>query len=91
MNWFDGVGVRPEFTRISRNGEGRRPMLDRVSFWGHLTHLHLRLDNGDKAMAHARPETEMPADGQELWLHWQPRTRFACDESQMVFFCCRRG
>ena len=75
MNWFDGVGVRPEFTQIARTesgGPARKARIESRQFLGHLTHLHLRLENGDCAMAHARPETETPADGEELFLHWDP-------------------
>jgi ABC-type Fe3+/spermidine/putrescine transport system ATPase subunit len=72
MNWFDGVGVRPEFTRISPAGEGLRARVESRQFLGHLTHLHLRLDNGAKALVHARPEAEVPADAQEIWLRWNP-------------------
>jgi ABC-type Fe3+/spermidine/putrescine transport system ATPase subunit len=72
MNWFDGVGVRPEFTRISAAGDGRRARVESRQFLGHLTHLQLRLDNGEKALVHARPESELPADAQEVWLQWDP-------------------
>jgi ABC-type Fe3+/spermidine/putrescine transport system ATPase subunit len=74
MNWFDGIGVRPEFTQIALHPQSdcRRARVESKQFLGHMTQLHCRLENGDRIVAHARPETDTLADGQELWLRWDP-------------------
>ena len=77
VNWFNGVGVRPEFTRITAAAPpdypSLRSTLESSQFLGHLTHLHLRLETGARVMAHATPDVPQLTEGQSLWLHWHPR------------------
>jgi ABC-type Fe3+/spermidine/putrescine transport system ATPase subunit len=73
MNWFGETGVRPEFTRLGAEGCGTRACVESAQFLGHLTQLHLRLENGSRVIAHAHPGAEVAAEGGPVWLSWDPR------------------
>src|SRR5581483_7096940 len=49
MNWIDGIGVRPECTRIAK--AGRRATVKRCVFLGPVIHVETHLENGEIATA----------------------------------------
>src|SRR4051812_21110633 len=54
VNWIDGVGVRPEATRISRTAPSGRCVRATVSnsmFLGNCFHVETTLPNGERAIA----------------------------------------
>lgn len=53
MNWIDGIGVRPECTRISREPQGngaRRAVVSRSVFLGSSMYVEARLEPGGEAL-----------------------------------------
>lgn len=56
VNWIDGMGLRPEVTRISRsapgNGVASRPAtVERCVFLGNCVQVLARLESGEEAVA----------------------------------------
>jgi ABC-type Fe3+/spermidine/putrescine transport system ATPase subunit len=72
MNWIGDIGIRPEFLRVSTNGEGRRARVTGSAFLGNLVQLHLQLETGENLMAEilgAAPEGQLnPSD--EVRVGW---------------------
>jgi ABC-type Fe3+/spermidine/putrescine transport system ATPase subunit len=72
MNWIGDIGIRPEFLRVSTNGEGRRARVTGSVFLGNLVQLHLLLETGENIMAEilgAAPEGQLnPSD--EVRVGW---------------------
>ncbi|WP_180541722.1 ABC transporter ATP-binding protein [Nevskia soli] len=72
MNWIGDIGIRPEFLRVSTNGEGRRARVTGSAFLGNLVQLHLLLETGENIMAEilgAAPEGQLnPSD--EVRVGW---------------------
>jgi spermidine/putrescine transport system ATP-binding protein len=81
VNWIDGIGLRPEVTRISRtlpsNGARFRPAIVTGSvFLGNCVHVLARLESGENAVA------EIPRDhsfkqgtfqtGEAIHVSWNP-------------------
>ena len=62
MNWIDGVGLRPETTRLARetgslNGYPARPaIITRTVFLGNCIHVAARLESGEEAVAEVSRE-----------------------------------
>jgi ABC-type Fe3+/spermidine/putrescine transport system ATPase subunit len=53
MNWIDGIGVRPECTRISRESPGngaRRALVSRSVFLGSSMQVEARMEPGGEAL-----------------------------------------
>ncbi|MDE3198734.1 MAG: ABC transporter ATP-binding protein [Acidobacteriota bacterium] len=76
INWFGKAGVRPESTRLSREtppGEFQVPgAVESVLFLGNCVHVNVRLDAGGRATAELPRGHAQPAEGERVWLHWQP-------------------
>src|ERR1035438_9099702 len=72
VNWIDGVGVRPESTRISRNeiAQGRRGIVARTVFLGNLIQVYVRLEIGEEVHAEVPRDVEPFAEGERVYLHW---------------------
>jgi len=62
MNWIDGVGLRPETTRLARetsslDGHSARPaIITRTIFLGNCIHVAARLETGEEAVAEVTRE-----------------------------------
>jgi len=76
VNWIDGVGVRPESTRVSRGhpGDGKRCLDATVvdsMFLGNCLHVQMSLANGERAVAEiSRLEnTFQTGDAVHMWWH----------------------
>lgn len=77
MNWVDGVGVRPEATRIDRsepNG-GSRAFAARVegtTFLGNLVHVETRLETGEEVVAEVPAADGGFRPGESVFVWWRP-------------------
>ncbi len=82
LNWIDGVGVRPEATRISREAPGNgarwvRATVTACSFLGNCVHVEAHLASGGAAVAEVSRLNGgfSPGDAVHLW--WQPSDELA--------------
>ena len=82
MNWIDGVGVRPECTRMSKADpaviEARplgsacmphRGVVTRCVFLGSSIHVEARLEGGEVVVAQVGPH-EIFAEGESIYISW---------------------
>jgi spermidine/putrescine transport system ATP-binding protein len=74
MNWIDGIGVRPECTRISRApGNGARPaVISRSVFLGPMIHVEATLQGGEAVTAQVPAQGECFNDGETVHISWSP-------------------
>jgi ABC-type Fe3+/spermidine/putrescine transport system ATPase subunit len=76
INWFGKAGVRPESTHISRQapqGSQSRPgAVESMLFLGNCVHVNVRLAEGERATAEVTREDNVFAEGESVWVHWQP-------------------
>jgi spermidine/putrescine transport system ATP-binding protein len=69
MNWINGVGLRPEATRLARetgslNGYPARPAtITRTIFLGNCIHIAARLETGEEAVAEVSREEALLNNG----------------------------
>jgi ABC-type Fe3+/spermidine/putrescine transport system ATPase subunit len=69
MNWINGVGLRPETTRLARetgslNGYPARPAtITRTVFLGNCIHIAARLETGEEAVAEVSREEALLNNG----------------------------
>jgi ABC-type Fe3+/spermidine/putrescine transport system ATPase subunit len=80
INWIDGVGVRPEATRIARErpGDGARSLAARVescAFLGNCIQVAARLATGEAAVAEVSRLDGAFQPGEAVHVWWRP-----CDE-----------
>lgn len=82
VNWIDGVGVRPESMRISRekpNGVSRsRPAkVVQSTYLGNCLHIDVQLPNGDGVVAELslRDAQHLPGEYVHVW--WMPNDELA--------------
>ena len=76
MNWIDGVGVRPEDTRLARVAtagmRSRRARVESTVFLGNRVHVEVRLETGERAVS----EVPRPGDpflpGDPVHVCWLP-------------------
>jgi spermidine/putrescine transport system ATP-binding protein len=89
MNWIDGVGVRPESTRIARPedprlSEARAGAVTGTVFLGSIQHIEARLESGETVTSQV-PHGEAPfAPGDRVCVSWNEadEVRFAASEGQ---------
>jgi spermidine/putrescine transport system ATP-binding protein len=77
VNWIDGVGLRPEVTRISRtppsNGGPFRPAKVTGSvFLGNCVHVLAHLENGEDAVAEVPRDNGAYQTGEAVHVCWNP-------------------
>jgi ABC-type Fe3+/spermidine/putrescine transport system ATPase subunit len=68
VNWIDGVGVRPETTRLSPMGPvngfpARQATITRTVFLGNCIHIAARLETGEEAVAEVSREEALRNNG----------------------------
>jgi ABC-type Fe3+/spermidine/putrescine transport system ATPase subunit len=76
MNWIDGIGVRPEATRIAREtpGNGARPaVVARCLFLGSAMHVEARLEGGEMMAALIAADGQGFAEGESVHLWWSSK------------------
>jgi ABC-type Fe3+/spermidine/putrescine transport system ATPase subunit len=77
VNWIDGVGLRPEVTRIARaqpsNGGRFRPATVTGSvFLGNCVHVLTRLENGEDVVAEIPRDNGAYQTGEAIHVCWNP-------------------
>jgi ABC-type Fe3+/spermidine/putrescine transport system ATPase subunit len=77
VNWIDGVGLRPEVTRIARtqpsNGGRFRPGTVTGSvFLGNCVHVLTRLENGEDVVAEIPRNNGTYQTGENIHVCWNP-------------------
>ena len=83
VNWVDGIGIRPESTRISRTPPNNLPVRKaRVAgsvFLGNVVQVQVRFDSGEDAVAEVTRGVETFSEGESVYVHWSPpdEMRFA--------------
>jgi ABC-type Fe3+/spermidine/putrescine transport system ATPase subunit len=73
MNWIDGIGVRPESTRIARETPGngaRRGVVARCVFLGAAMHVETRLEGGEVFIAQIAAQEQGFVEGESVHLWW---------------------
>ena len=80
MNWIDGIGVRPETTRLARTAPddtscSRAARVESSVFLGNCLHIQARLESGELATAEVWRGEEAYAIGDQVHVWWRP-----CDE-----------
>ncbi len=75
MNWIDGVGVRPEAMRISRELPSAGSIavfgvVTRSVFLGACMHVTARRENGETLLAQIPPECGAFLEGEAVHLWW---------------------
>ena len=75
INWINGIGVRPEATRIARMAEadGARPAtVLHSTFLGNIVQVHASLGDGAPVMAEVSRLHEAFAPGDAVHVWWNP-------------------
>lgn len=77
VNWIEGVGLRPEVTRIARtlpsNGGRSRPATVTGSvFLGNCVHVLTRLESGEEAVAEIPRNNGTYQSGEAIHVCWNP-------------------
>jgi ABC-type Fe3+/spermidine/putrescine transport system ATPase subunit len=77
INWIDGVGVRPEFTRVSRQAPASQArvvpaVVDNLTFLGNCFHVQARLPNGEQVVAEISRLDGEYAAGDPVHMWWNP-------------------
>jgi spermidine/putrescine transport system ATP-binding protein len=77
VNWIDGVGVRPEATRVTKQPAvpGSRSMPAKVvqsTFLGNCVHVEARTAGGQTAVAEVSRLGESFTEGESVNVWWQP-------------------
>ena len=72
VNWFDGVGVRPEHTRIEPGGSGLQGRVESSLFFGTVFQLNIVLDHGGKVAATVSADLPRFTEGDVVTLFWRP-------------------
>jgi spermidine/putrescine transport system ATP-binding protein len=74
MNWIDGVGVRPESTRISRSvpedSSARVGVVTECAFLGNCFQITARLEGGEAVLAQVAPDHGVFRHGESVHLWW---------------------
>jgi ABC-type Fe3+/spermidine/putrescine transport system ATPase subunit len=77
VNWIDGVGLRPEVTRISRTAPPssmrcRPANVTGSVFLGNCVHILARLENGEDAVAEVPRDQGAYQTGESVYVCWNP-------------------
>jgi spermidine/putrescine transport system ATP-binding protein len=85
MNWVNGVGVRPEATRLCRqaplDGVPSHPARVRNTvFLGNCFHIEAQLDNGHEVTVQIPHDAERFVAGEHVHVWWHPRDELSFAE-----------
>src|SRR3954451_19664073 len=75
VNWIDGIGIRPEATRISRTAPAGRCVPATVEssiFLGNCFHVAAKLPSGEKAVAEVARHDGPYEPGEAVHMWWSP-------------------
>ena len=81
VNWLQGIGVRPEAIRVSRQPPSDAPhaapaTVETCSFLGSCIHLRTTLDNGSSCLAELPRHRCDFRSGEQVHVWWQPEDEF---------------
>jgi hypothetical protein len=75
VNWIDGFGLRPEALRLARVATGgdrcRAASVLRSVFLGNCLQVHVRLANGEEAIAEVERSEEIFRAGDAVYAFWR--------------------
>jgi ABC-type Fe3+/spermidine/putrescine transport system ATPase subunit len=79
MNWIDGIGVRPEATRLAKLEQLRsRPAtVVQSTFLGNCIHVEARLADGQTVVAEVSRRSESFRAGEAVHVWWEPSDELA--------------
>jgi ABC-type Fe3+/spermidine/putrescine transport system ATPase subunit len=78
MNWYNGIGIRPESTCVGRrpppeNGARAFPArVEEAVFLGNCLHIETRLASGERIVSEISRVSEAYAAGDEVHVWWRP-------------------
>jgi ABC-type Fe3+/spermidine/putrescine transport system ATPase subunit len=78
MNWYDGIGIRPESTCVARtppaeNGARAFPArVEEAVFLGNCLHIETRLATGERIVSEVQRVSEAYAAGDDVHVWWRP-------------------
>jgi ABC-type Fe3+/spermidine/putrescine transport system ATPase subunit len=76
LNWVDGMGVRPEATRIAKtaplDAPSRSATVTQSTFLGNCVHVEARLATGESVIAEVSRLAEPCNPGDQVFLWWHP-------------------
>jgi ABC-type Fe3+/spermidine/putrescine transport system ATPase subunit len=77
INWIEGIGVRPEATRVSTQtpnspARSRPATVVQSTFLGNCVHVEARLADGQLAIAEVSRLGESFTSGDSVYIWWQP-------------------
>jgi len=78
LNWIDGVGLRPEVTRVCRPGSvngdrSKSAVVTGTVFLGNCVHVLARLDSGEEAVAEVSRDAGAFQTGEAVEICWHPQ------------------
>ena len=73
MNWFNGIGIRPESTRVSKTGDARvKAIVESSVFLGHCIQVRTRTGEGVALIAEIKRTEDHFAPGDWVGVSWNP-------------------
>jgi ABC-type Fe3+/spermidine/putrescine transport system ATPase subunit len=73
VNWIGAVGLRPEATRISRDGGATNAIVVKSTFLGPVLHVETQMAGGETVVAQVPHDTEPFAPGDHVRVWWHER------------------
>jgi spermidine/putrescine transport system ATP-binding protein len=70
MNWIGPVGLRPEATRISRDGGSPNAEIVRSTFLGPVLHVQVRMASGESVIAQIPHDCQPYLEGEKVRIWW---------------------
>jgi ABC-type Fe3+/spermidine/putrescine transport system ATPase subunit len=70
MNWIGPVGLRPEATRISRDGGSPNAEVARSTFLGPVLHVEVRMSSGESVIAQVPHDCPPYLTGEKIRVSW---------------------
>ena len=77
VNWIGAVGVRPESTRLSRDGGGPAGVVTGNAFLGDAVEVFVKLDSGEEVVAQLPREQAGFGAGERVHVAWNPADEMA--------------
>lgn len=75
LNWINGIGIRPEATRISKEPSGAPShpgTVEHSTFLGNCVHIHARTASGESVIAEVSRDEANFASGEQVFISWHP-------------------
>jgi ABC-type Fe3+/spermidine/putrescine transport system ATPase subunit len=79
MNWIGTVGLRPEATRIARDGSSNGDVV-RSTFLGPILHVEVRMNGGESVLAQVPHDGPPFAPGDKVRVWWKEQEEMRLPE-----------